>query len=454
MPNLVYTGKLPQNVLWQNEPSIPTPGNPDSSLFYPLGTLGQKRSYGPYNSQIIWDGVVPSTFNGITIAQLANLGINFNIKIDYDYIITSGTQEFTCTNTPTINLAVFSTNNANNNTILSFYTNMVSSIIGNQCNYCTSGACISCTGNLPYVDPTNPNNTPSFKFTEDFNTTIGNINLSETFLTVQVNPWNNGICDNQPVTGFGMIVNANITLSLSCNTPTELESGFCLEFCTELSNQVACYPTYREYCLSGANENLTIFGSTGCYQFFQDYIKDTGPNSEIDTLLTGACSQKISGLEAFNSETETVQNICACHLNPQFYNNIRTSLNNQIPGSKLIAEPAPCLFTPCVDSNFKSDVTGKICPLPACVNVASITNNGTVSGNNTITQSANCADISAPGSANNPSGGGGGNTTTKTWWEQHWLWVILGIGLLIVLIIVILVIIAAEGDKKKPLAKK
>ena len=153
-------------------------------------------------------------------------------------------------------------------------------------------------------------------------------------------------------------------------------------------------------------------------------------------------------MDQFNSAsiTDVERSICACHLNPQFYQNIQSSLNNEFPGSKLVAEPSRCLFPPCVDSSYKTNSTGKICPLPACVNIAAINNNGSITGGGAriIQSGQDCANISKPGGGNE-----GPVEDTKTWIEKHWVWVVLGISLLIVLIIVILIVIAAESNKKK-----
>jgi hypothetical protein len=435
-------------ILWQqntiNNFGNSPPPQPDG-WSYSTGDATNIRPYNPSSQNIIWSGVVPNSLNNITLDKILSLSVdsNFSIKTDFTFAVTSGSQTTACSGGAKLDFGIFTSGGS---------TLLVNTDIA------ALGPIPSCVCTMFY--PSN-GQFPTYIYSPESITSQSSIPNYD----IKAIAWNQNFdCDNYAASNMTIIVTMKVTLTVTCDNTAEINSTFCSNFCTQnATNLDLCKNQYIDFCLvqKDVNGDINIFTNDACQTFIKDYIGTNGPKAEIDNPLTAACSQKISGLTAFNSSSKTIQNICACHLNPQFYDNIRTSLNNQIPGSKLIAEPAPCLFTPCVDSDFKSDISGKPCPLPACVNIASITNDGTVSGNNTITQSANCADISAPGSANNPTGGGGsggggsgGDTTNKSWWEQHWLWLVLGIGLLVVLIIVILIIIAAEGGKKKPPMKK
>ena len=138
---------------------------------------------------------------------------------------------------------------------------------------------------------------------------------------------------------------------------------------------------------------------------------------------------------------------------------MQKSIIDKFAGFAFVAEDKRCLFLPCASSAFTTPDIGKRCALPGCINIADITNEGTITGNAKIIQGDQCANIESrtgpPGAsgatgAAGSNGSNGGNGQPKSFWEKHWLWVVLGVGILIVLIIVILIIIAAEsGNKKK-----
>jgi len=446
--NFTFTGSIKPYTLWQNA-TIPTAqGSPPPQIV----TNGKIVPYNPDDMVIVWNtpnvGKIPTVLNSITVNELKALNIPASLFTrTFTFQITSGIQFSENTGNPNINLGAWGILPGGNR------GNIFTTDIPTNNPLGTSDP----AADIPYCNPTI--GCPSY--TIDISDSDVSIN------TIQAIPWNNCgaiSCQNYEVDQFGMTASMTITLSVTCiaelNLPDSLDTGFCYKYCSE--NQPLCKQSYQDFCFTpvsgatgaiGATGTTNIFNSMGCYNFFADYIQNFGPDGQIDTLLTPICIARFPGVEKFQASTNQYeQNICACHLNPQIYTNLQTSLENKFPGSQLISEPAACLFPVCVTSPYKSQNTEKTCPVPACVNIASITNNGQVGGNNIINQGVTgCANISAPGSGNNPPSNGGGNTTPKSWWEQHWLWVILGIGLLVILIIVILIILAAEGgNKKKP----
>ena len=283
---------------------------------------------------------------------------------------------------------------------------------------------------------------------------IGNV------ATVWVNVYNEGcgglVNCQHPVTGFTMDFVVTVTLTLICEG-IDLENIICSKFCEVRENLQECYPDYRDYCFQpGLNGELIIGSSPSCQQFFQDYIADVGVDAALDTALKTYCS-KYSGFESLlevngQRNTQSEIDLCACNLDQTVYDNLRQALIQDFPAYAGVPENERCLFPECVDSPYKNTSTTQRCAIPNCINIASINNSGTILGGVTIRQSTGaCANIVGGTGATGATGatGNNGNNGTKTFLEQHWVWIVLGVGILVVLIIVILIIIAAESGKPK-----
>jgi hypothetical protein len=260
-----------------------------------------------------------------------------------------------------------------------------------------------------------------------------------------------GLCQQYSITGLTLNAVLNIRLVIPCDE-INLETSFCTSICKptagNFKNANACLDDYLSFCFSeGLTGDAIIWNNNSCQTYFEDYIQEINPTSEIDEKLTEFCSVKVPGVDDFNSLTNINQkNLCGCHLDPKIYENIRKDLQNEFPGSILAGEIAQCLFPGCTDSPFKAVVTGKTCPVPKCINIASINNNGTIKGGGDIIQDdKDCEDLAGKGSGNKPP-----DEEIKTWIEKYWLWLVIGISLLVVLIIIILIIVASESNKKKP----
>ena len=423
-----FTGTVTNNI-WDGEPRITTPGgNPP----YPAGTLGATEFYNPITEKIQWEGQVPTSIQNLSMFEINQLGIDYEIKIDFVFTIKSGTQAY-CGNIPTINLVVFQ------GPILSEANKIFSSNLPTKGK--TGGPCIGtttyCLGN----------DCPTTEFSLSF--------TNDTYLTIlpgfsiQVNPWNNNGGISYDVGTFTLEVVANISLFVSCQTGPELESDFCLTYCSTDTNQELCYPQYRDFCLKekGADGNINLFTNKSCDVFFEDYLGNVGPKAEVDNYLLAACSQ-YKNVDEFNAADSNIQDICACHLDKGIYDRLRDSLIAEFPGFKTVDENERCLFPPCASNATKwptRDI-GRFCRLPACINIASINNDGTIKGGTQINQNNACQNIK------NQTGDPGQSPSeeTKSWLERHWVWLTLGLGVLVVLIIVILIILASEGNKNKP----
>lgn len=299
---------------------------------------------------------------------------------------------------------------------------------------------------------TNYANMPSFQYIVTNTDTTGTIVPGG----VQVRSWNDygvGGTDPTPTTGATMQLKMNVTLQIVCNT-SNITSGICFNVCDTTRNFGNCVDTFTEACFDSVNRDnqAFIFTDAGCQLFFQDYLKSDGgpgPTAPLDAKFGQICSNLFPGvnLEPYRNAPPIQQEICACHLDPQIYINLQQSLEKDFPGSQLAAENKVCLFPECASSNYPSQGSGKVCPIPACFELASINNQGQVSGGLTVKQ--DCQKFLPPGSAHSPGNNGGVVQETKSWLEKNWVWVAIGVGLAIVLIIIV-IILASSGKKKTP----
>ena len=423
-----FKGTITNNI-WNGEPLIQSP-SPFVTVF-PPGITGAIKTYNPFTENITWDTTVPTELNNVTLTQINQLNLNYQMRIDYVYTITSGNQFFISGGIPTINLQIYQPDVSIVN--LLFTANLqTKNTLGGGANTTT------------YCSQVNPNDCPSTTFSQ----TITNSTFPDpSDYFIQVNPWNNG-ARNYNVTNFTLEVVANISLFVSCQTPEELESEFCLNLCSQPDNQALCYPQYRQFCLveSGSDGNINLFTNESCDTFIKQYLSTQGPQADVDNLINGACAQ-FTDVDEFNAQDTTVRDICACHLPQDIYDNLRNTLIQEFPGFQYVDENERCLFPQCPSSSYKISVPiGRTCALPKCINIASINNNGTIKGGAQINQDSRCQ------SAKNQTGNNAGQPVeeTKSWLEKHWVWLVLGLGVLVVLIIVILIILASEGNKKKP----
>lgn len=435
-------GAIPQSTQQLANPQAFTPpsSSPQTQI---LNIDGQQIIWQPQGNQTI-----PSYLVGKTIAQLlSDTSIKINLTRTITFSITSTTQAFqyaTFNSAPSLNVYLWSKSGTS-------YTAAPEDLPGqfNLTSLGTSGF----AGNVPYcINTTCPSSTVVLN------------NNAPAFIVdaVTLNSWNRcdpgapNSCNGYDAQQLTFTYSTNVQLTIVCDS-TDIGSGFCLNYCiSSQDSTVACEPTFRQTCLvnTDVDGNEIILNSVPCQTFYKAFMSGVGPgsNGTVDNLFKSICSKATPTLEIYNKSPEETQKICACHLSDSFYANLQSSLTKEFPGSQLIAEVAQCLFPNCATSPYKF-ISFKQCPLPACVNIASITNNGTVGGSNIINQDNNCVNLSKKGGANDPSGSsgnGGGNTTTpKSWIDQHWMWIVIGVAVVIILILVI-VIIAASGTKKKP----
>ena len=447
--------------LWQNA-TIQTPGGePDLDIGYPYGTRGDLTTYANNDLPLTWSTNAPSNLQSLSLNELFALNIpNLTVTINYVFTITSGTQGFDCGDRPTINLNMYLNDSVSPSSSppLVFTTNLV------ELNDPGGGS-----GTNPYCSVSNPSICPTFTFPGDI---APNPQPSTQVYQVQVNPFNQGNCNDYGVNNFSLQVVLNATINITCNPGPDLDSGFCLRYCSTNLSGNNCLASYRDYCFAAepgaTGPSIVLSGNTGCQVFFTDYYTNVGPETSIDNQIDSYCAAKYGSPDVgfaglFNQTPPSAfeKNLCACHMPQSFYDAYKASVENEFPNFVSFIENLGinerCLVSFCASSPFSSnDIrrgTDFACQIPACIQVVDFNNNGSIGGNVSINQNnSTCAAIQSGATGTTGGGGntGGGGITTKTFWEQHWVWVVLGVGILIVLIIVILIIIAAEsGNKKK-----
>lgn len=339
-------------------------------------------------------------------------------------------------------------------------TSIETNMSGTHYYDCSEGSIV----NLALVDNSN-NNAAFYNFTDtpdgDFSST-SNIDINETLTNP---PLLSGYRLSLDTNGAGCCRYAfvlslvfTLTIEVTFCTGERVEQPRCVNYCLVAENLTSCFPQYWSFCLNTTNSNgdPNIVTSTGCQDFFQKYIAEKGPDKRIDDVLQNYCKKYAGFEDLLNSRNQTDIELCACNLEPQLYDELRTSLINLFPGYASVSEDSRCLFPQCVDSPYKNTNTTAICQIPNCLNIASITNSGQVGGITIIQGATGCGNITGQGGTGTtgPTGPTGTNPPgQKSWWEKNWLWVVLGIGILIVFIVIMLIVIAGESNKKKPQVK-
>lgn len=176
-----------------------------------------------------------------------------------------------------------------------------------------------------------------------------------------------------------------------------LEQAICSQYCT--TNLTSCVNDMVLYCFtppSGQSAaNMPIGTSLICQEFVQNYIQQNGPLAQFDQGLNSYCSTKYQGFgDLFDSNNQTDQELCACHMPAAQYAAFEQQLTQLYPGFQNLGVVDECLLPQCASSQYKSTVTTAKCNLPQCINIASFNNNGTFNQSSvTINQSSNCANI-------------------------------------------------------------
>jgi len=370
--------------LWNNQLVNPKPGNPpapDPVVNDPT-TQFRDMTY-VFDQSINWSSDTPVLLitSGRTINDIFNNFQNFTLSQNYIFTATSGSQN--------------GCGGDNVSVLLYPDTSVPTPFI--QLNTVSSGNCAS----YQYK-------APESKGSMLMEATSGNSISLQSIQAVSALPYANGV--NNAITDFTLQLVLEITLSFPCNS-SNIQNGICLEYCTSKTNiqNGTCLSEYTDLCfttLAGATGPI-IFennGENGCYTFFENYLTENpdGPSVTLDGNLTAACSfLQLDQIIPFYQTPSggatgatggggplNIQNICACHLNPEFYKNLQKEIA-ALPGGNTVDLPDVCLFQPCVNpGSFPRVLSGeKACPVAPCIIIADINNNGTIKGGTTINQS-------------------------------------------------------------------
>ena len=226
MLTLSFTGSIPKENLWLNTtiPRVSTFGRPDPTDGYPRsdGTSASTRNYNPFDQLISWDSA-PSFLNNTSLTQLwSSPQPNVLISTRIVYAVEGGNQFHICGNNPNINFNIYQGPSQLDST--NFIAQQpVGFDTAGQINYCFNSVC-----------------PPPF----EFNTTPSTVGSTQPY-NLQAIPWNSGNCANQNVENLTLTAQLFVTLTVTCQTATELETGFCPQFCNIRGNEEQCFDAYR-----------------------------------------------------------------------------------------------------------------------------------------------------------------------------------------------------------------
>ena len=257
-----------------------------------------------------------------------------------------------------------------------------------------------------------------------------------------------------------------VTVTVNCTGPN-LQSNVCRTVCS--SGNTDCVDDMIDHCLSAGSPNefvyivgtgeqvpnpeynpnwprLRIFDNTVCYNYFNTYYGNGNVNTEIDNILVNYCVEEYENIATIQNGGLLIRekNLCACNMRDSQYENLRDSLDDQFPGLGSLVGNSRCLFTPCVNSAFKTAGMGGVCTTPACLNIASIENDGSIGGDVTVEQNAECASFDE---VVNGDGDGDGSEppAEQSWFSRNLIYIIIGAILLLAIIIIIIVIIVVAS---------
>lgn len=406
--------------------SGPPNGNPptnfslESSSFFPLDNTIN------WNNPVPPDNIANSTLNQI----LQNNSFTKKIEITPSIIMINGQQGY----------------DSFNNNPISYFTLFYSNFSNGSPKFSNSNIRLPTTIGSGLANYTGSKATfPSFNPDELYNS-------PNNAIFVGINIYND--CSNVPLCIAFSAINytsnlvLNVQMSIDCSG-ANTQSDFCTNFCNNTDNLQTCFPNYAQYCLSilpGATGPV-ITTSLPCQNFITQYIAKVGTSLQIDDALLSYCSNKFTSLNDLFNANQIDKDLCGCHMPESLYDEFQKEVVAKFPGFGLVSTPAPCLFPYCINSLYKSERTGKVCPIPQCINIVSIDSSGNPVIN--INQSAQCANIAGGTGITGSTGSNPNNTSNKSWWDKYWIWVVLGIAVAVILIIVILIIVASDSNKKK-----
>jgi hypothetical protein len=213
---------------------------------------------------------------------------------------------------------------------------------------------------------------------------------------------------NYPQNDFSWGLIIIVTVTKSC-TLGDIDAPLCLDICN--ADPQSCYVTYAEHCLTPGNEER--IGMPICKNYISEYISRGTSTPQIDAATRRYCALRYHGFADLFSPNPNVSPqqqandlpICACNLTAAgstdpdlLYNNYYKSLIMKDPALANVPFQPRCLLGQCAAATFLPvGIPPGGCKLPACLNIVTINNDGTINGNVTVNTSAECQNSLFPG---------------------------------------------------------
>jgi hypothetical protein len=203
-------------------------------------------------------------------------------------------------------------------------------------------------------------------------------------------------------------IHYTVTVVQDCNIGN-ITTQICQDLCISSLSE-ACYVNYNTYCLQG---DPSLIATPTCKTFFTKWIAAHGSDENIDTQARKYCSARYDGFADLLEHSPKIPDserlldipICACNLVAKpgpdpggtvLYSNYFNSIVAQFPGFGVFGASIQqkCLVPACASATFKPAGVGPGgCSVPQCINLISITNDGTVNGD--IVATASCQQTAA-----------------------------------------------------------
>mgnify|MGYP000916884479 FL=1 len=150
----------------------------------------------------------------------------------------------------------------------------------------------------------------------------------------------------------------HVTVELDCSYST-LRTPICMAVCKESPGE--CLSSFREFCFP-QNAEYT----PECTEFIGNYISRRGVDKDTEADITRFCARRFKGFnELFQPDVSPhIQELCACHMPKEQYENYARQLRNRVPTVRLADR---CLIPGCGASSVKSSDTSSPCLYPDCV---------------------------------------------------------------------------------------
>lgn len=304
----------------------------------------------------------------------------------------------------------------------------------------------------------------------DFAKTYYNIRVTGTTNNrvdvIRIIAGSSGTCNKQDYRNIQLSINVIFRADFCDILSLENNAPYCISYCRSNEGLNTCFNDYNTFCLNGVNGTPRIVTNTTCQNFYKTRIQNPnfGPDAGLDSVLNSYCTDNFNGFRDLeDSDNQTVIDLCACNLNNELYNELTNSLRSAFPD---FTDPsrinARCYYPACVLSPYKNTSTGIVCPVPNCLNIVGIRNDGTFEEVNiNIDQTGTCVDIfneggdgtdgntgnggNGTGNGGNGTGGNGtgGNGDTeddeRNFFQKYW-WIFLLGGILLIVVIIIIVL--------------